>query len=290
MEKGWIKIHRIFTDWEWFRDSQMVHLFLFLVIAANSRDGLWRGIVVKKGQMITGRKELSNKTGMPEQTIRTCLSKLKLTNEITIESTNKYSIITINKYDQYQSHNQLFNVEDNQNLLAETSLPKTSNQPLNEPIHNHPANHQLTSNQPATNQQLTTNKNNKNNKKYKNIKNSTTTLSDFENFNFFEIFHSACPNLPKVLIQSEARKKLIADRLSDFGKEKLLLVFKLAGESDFLNGKNDKNWSADLDWILKPANFIKILENKYKNKPLSNENFKPNDPRASQAKGWDIPL
>jgi hypothetical protein len=83
---------------------------------------------------------------------------------------------------------------------------------------------------------------------------------------------------------------MISARISEFGEEKLLQVFKLVGESDFLNGKNEKKWNADLDWILKPANFIKILENKYKNKLQSHEDFKPNDPRASQIKGWDIPL
>ncbi len=289
MEKGWIKLHRIFTEWEWFQDSQMVHLFLFLVIAANSRDGIWRGIEVKKGQIITGRKELSNKTGMPEQTIRTCLLKLKLTKLITVVSTNKYSIITITKFDQYQSHNQLFNDTEYQFLPAESALTKTSDQPQNEPLHNHPANQRPTSDQPATNQQLTTNKNNKKYKNYKNNKNSTST-PDFEKINFFEIYHSSCPNLPKILIQSETRKKMISARISEFGEEKLLQVFKLVGESDFLNGKNEKKWNADLDWILKPANFIKILENKYKNKIQSHEDFKPNDPRASQIKGWDIPL
>jgi len=267
METGWIKLHRSIIKWEWYKESHMVHLFLHLILSANHKEAKWQGMLLEKGQIVVGRKQLSLETGISENIIRTCIKRLKSTNELTSKSTNKFTILTICKYDYYQS------------LFEET------HQQNSDPTHQQP-----TSNPPATNQQLTTNKNNKNNKKYKNIKNSTTTLSDFENFNFFEIFHSACPNLPKVLIQSDARKKLIADRLSDFGKEKLLLVFKLAGESDFLNGKNDKNWSADLDWILKPANFIKILENKYKNKPQSHETFKPNDPRASQAKGWDIPL
>ena len=285
MDKGWIKIHRIFTEWEWYHDPFMVHLFLHLVITANSKDGHWRGISVKKGQLITGRKELSYRTGLQEQTIRTCLSKLKMTNEITIEATNKYSIITINKYDLYQSHYQ-----GNSDETDSSASPKDGlNEPSTLPFFSQPDNQQLTNNQPTTNQQLTTNKNEKNIKKEKKIRSITTPPPpDFQTLNFFEIFHSTCPNLPRVLVQSDARKKMLAARLADFGPEKLALAFRLAGESDFLNGKNDKNWSADFDWILKPANFIKILENKYKNK--SNETFKPSDPRASAQSGWDTPL
>jgi hypothetical protein len=281
MEKGWIKLHRIFTEWEWYHDPLMVHLFLYLVITANNRDGEWRLLPVKKGQLITGRKELSKNTGLSEQSIRTCLAKLKSTNEITIKSTNKYSLITINKYEQYQTHPQ------------SQPQPQSESQDQTEPHHQPATNQQSTSNQPAINQQSTTNKKDKNIKKDKKVKNTKYSIvvpPVFEKINFFEIYHSSCPNLPKILIQSETRKKMISARISEFGEEKLLQVFKLVGESDFLNGKNEKKWNADLDWILKPANFIKILENKYKNKLQSHEDFKPNDPRASQIKGWDIPL
>ena len=100
--EGWIKLHRKFCGWEWFNISEMVHLFIYLLINANHEDGNWRGISIKRGQIITGRNSLSENTGISSQTIRTCLSRLKSTNEITIKSTNKYSIITITKYDDYQ--------------------------------------------------------------------------------------------------------------------------------------------------------------------------------------------
>ena len=263
MDSGWIKLHRSFAQWEWYNDSHMVHLFLHLILNANHRETSWKGIIIQKGQLIVGRRQLSAETGISENTVRTCIKRLKSTHELTSKSTNQFTILTICKYDFYQS------VFDEAHQL------------INQQTHQ-----QTTSNPPTTHQQLTTNKNNKNSK---NIRSSSTTPHDFDFLKFFEFFHSACPNLPRVMVQSDARKKLLAARLSEFGEEKLRLVFTLAGESDFLNGKNDKNWSADFDWILKPANFIKILENKYRNKP-SHETFKPADPRASAQRGWDIPL
>ena len=126
--EGWIKLHRKFENWEWFNISEMVHLFIYLLLSANSEDGNWRGISVKRGQLITGRTSLSENTGISQQTIRTCLNRLKSTNEITIQSTNQYSIITIIKYEDYQSKK------------------LNSNQPTNQP-----PTQPLTSDQPATN-------------------------------------------------------------------------------------------------------------------------------------------
>jgi hypothetical protein len=126
--EGWIKLHRKFIEWEWFNISEMVHLFIYLLLLANREPGEWRGIKINRGQLITGRNSLSEGTGISQQTIRTCLSRLKSTSEITIKSTNKYSIITIIKYDDYQNINGVINQLINQ-----------------------PSNKQLTSNQPATN-------------------------------------------------------------------------------------------------------------------------------------------
>jgi hydroxymethylpyrimidine pyrophosphatase-like HAD family hydrolase len=132
---GWIKIHRKFLDWEWFNKSEAVHLFMYLVLKANHKDGYWQGIDISKGQFITSFGKISADTGISLQTIRTLLKKFEKTNEINIQTTNKYSVITICKYECYQQ-------EDEQ--------PNT--QPTNK--------------QQTTNKQLTTNKNDKNNKKF----------------------------------------------------------------------------------------------------------------------------
>jgi len=99
---SFIKLHRELLDWEWFRDSKMVHLFLILLLKANHEDNNWRGIKIKRGQLVTGLHSLSSQSGISTQSIRTCIKRLKSTNELTIQSTNKYSIITICNYNKYQ--------------------------------------------------------------------------------------------------------------------------------------------------------------------------------------------
>lgn len=73
-----------------------------MLITANHKDKNWRGITVKRGQLVTGLHSLSKATGLSIQQIRTCFTRLKSTNEITIKSTNKYSVITLTNYSSYQ--------------------------------------------------------------------------------------------------------------------------------------------------------------------------------------------
>ncbi len=158
---GWIKLHRKLKEWEWYNDSQMVHLFIHLLFGANYETKQWKGVAVNRGQVITGRKQLSKETGISEQSIRTCMERLKSTNELTIKSTNRYSIITICNYDSYQ--------------LSEDD----SNQPTNQPNPNK---------QPATNQQLTTTKKLKKDKELKEFKEEVYSFKEKYNSEMIEEF------------------------------------------------------------------------------------------------------
>ncbi len=86
-----------------------------------------------------------------------------------------------------------------------------------------------------------------------------------------DIFNSVCIELPKVTKIIDARKKAITKILEKNSLEELGTVFRNISESDYLNGKI-VTWKADFDWILKPENFIKILENKYKNNSNGRQN------------------
>ena len=90
-------------DWEWYTDSKTFHLFFHCVLRANHEPNSYQGIPLKRGQFVTGRKKLSVETGLSEQEVRTILKRLKSTNEITIQSNHRNSIITVNNYDEYQS-------------------------------------------------------------------------------------------------------------------------------------------------------------------------------------------
>lgn len=79
-------------------------------------------------------------------------------------------------------------------------------------------------------------------------------------------WNEICVSFPKVTSLSEARKKAINARLKTYTVDDLIKAFNLAEESDFLKGKNDRNWSANFDWIIKDTNLAKVLDGNYKNK------------------------
>lgn len=99
---SYIKLDRGICDWEWFTDANTLKVWIYLLTNARFTDGSWKGIPVKKGQLIIGRKALADRLKMTESEVRTCLKHLKKTQEITIKSTNKNSLITIVKWGFYQ--------------------------------------------------------------------------------------------------------------------------------------------------------------------------------------------
>lgn len=124
---SYIKLDRGISEWEWFTDGNMLKLWIYLLVNAQYQDGSFKGIEVKKGQVITGRKKLARVLNMSEQQIRTCLEHLESTNEITIKPTNRYSLITIVKWAEYQYCDDMSNQQINQ----QTNQQITSNQPTN---------------------------------------------------------------------------------------------------------------------------------------------------------------
>jgi len=99
---GWIKINRRIVDWEWFDNPLMVKAWIWMLINARSDDGRWQGVDVKRGQIITSFSSLAKNLGASEKQIRGILERLKRTGEVALKSSNRYTIITISKYDTYQ--------------------------------------------------------------------------------------------------------------------------------------------------------------------------------------------
>ena len=129
--EGWISLHRKFLSWEWFDKPEMVQLFIWLLLNANYADTKWQGKVIKRGQMLTTTPKIMEALRLTEQQTRTCIGRLKSTGEITCNSTNKYTIITICNYDRYQDDNFTSNGQNNgQSNTPATDKQRTNNGPL----------------------------------------------------------------------------------------------------------------------------------------------------------------
>ena len=171
---GYITLFRKLIRWGWYRDSVVKDLFLHCLICASYKDFEWMGMELKAGQFITGRKKLAEELGFSEQQIRTAISKLESTGEISVFSTNKYSIITVTNWENYQGESneqptenavfceQIVNEEKNlKNSTNKSTNKNTLKTPFNKDLFetkeslstNTLTNEQPTSNQQATNKQ-----------------------------------------------------------------------------------------------------------------------------------------
>lgn len=90
-------------DWEWYRDANTYRLFTHLMITVNWEDKEWQGITIKRGSIVTSLAHLSEQTGLTVKQVRGSLNKLKGTSDVAVKTTNRYSIVSLCKYDTYQS-------------------------------------------------------------------------------------------------------------------------------------------------------------------------------------------
>lgn len=94
-----------------------------------------------------------------------------------------------------------------------------------------------------------------------------------------DMYNRICVSYPKVTKLSESRKKAIRARLKMYSVEEFQKLFEMAEGSSFLKGSNNRNWSANFDWLLKDANMAKVLDGNYSDSTES----KPKEPEQQES-------
>ncbi len=103
MSDGYIHIPRNILERDWWKDKDMVFLYLYILASVNTKDCSVGGKTIKRGRMQTTLNSiLKDNTALSKQTIRTCLKKLKEAGVIDIETTNRYSVITLHQEEQVE--------------------------------------------------------------------------------------------------------------------------------------------------------------------------------------------
>lgn len=125
MDNGWIKLHRKIIGCGFFNNPNLSHFWLWCLLKATHEEYEqvigFTAVRLYPGQFIFGRKVAAEETGLSPQTIRTCTRTLISTRNITIQPTNKFSVITICNWAIYQNTETQTNQQTNQQL--------TNNQP-----------------------------------------------------------------------------------------------------------------------------------------------------------------
>lgn len=101
---GFIKIHRQIFEWPWYIDINTFRLFIHMILKANWKEGRFRDTTVPRGSFVSSVAKLAEETGLTNDEVRTAISHLIRTKEITKQSTNKYTVFTVVNYALYQDN------------------------------------------------------------------------------------------------------------------------------------------------------------------------------------------
>lgn len=235
---GWIKLHRKTLENPIIcKDGDYMAVWVYILLNATHKEAymMFGGekILLEPGQLITGRKSISEKLNISESKVQRILKSFENEQQIEQQTSNKNRLITILNWCLYQE----------------------SEQQIEQQVNN---------NRTTSEQQVNTNKNVKNVKNDKNIyKEIYSEISD--------LYNSICLSFPRLTKLSDSRKKAIKARLNTYTVEDFKKLFTIAEESDFLKGKNNRNWSATFDWMIKDSNMAKVLDGNYNKKGEHNE-------------------
>ena len=127
--------------------------------------------------------------------------------------------------------------------------------------------------------------------KYTDNDNDNDNDNDIYNIDYksiVDLYNRLCPSLSKVKSLSNARKKAIKARLNSYNIDAFEELFKKAEKSDFLKGKNDRNWTATFDWLIKDSNMAKVLDGNYDNRSGTQKMDKPKSKASFQGRNYDF--
>lgn len=80
--------------------------------------------------------------------------------------------------------------------------------------------------------------------------------------------------ISRVLKLTNKRKEKLKKRLDEIGEDEFIKAFDCIKESDFLQGKNSNGWRVSFDWLIEnDTNAVKVLEGKYADKAVKNDDF-----------------
>lgn len=105
---GFITIDRGIQDWQFYGSMSIRGFWLYLIMKANWKDRwIGKGIKVKRGSFVSTFARMAEENEASEKTIRKYLKLLEDAGQITVETSNKYTHVTVVNYDEYQTGSEL---------------------------------------------------------------------------------------------------------------------------------------------------------------------------------------
>lgn len=106
LSQGWIKLYRSCLENGWIKNHRLWIFWSYCLLKASHKEYTAlignQQISLKPGDFIFGLKKAASETNLTIRQIRTCIDSLKTLQNMTIKTTNKFSIISLNNWAFYQ--------------------------------------------------------------------------------------------------------------------------------------------------------------------------------------------
>ena len=129
MERGYVRLWRKSIESGWLKNKNAWIFWTWCLMKANHQKDFkqvvgFQEVTLQPGDFIFGLNKAAEETFLSVQNIRTCLTFLKKSQNLTIKTTNKFSIISITNWDSYQYSEDAINTQSNKRL---TNNQQTTN-------------------------------------------------------------------------------------------------------------------------------------------------------------------
>lgn len=289
--EGWIKINRsIVNHWLWGDAERLKWWIDLLFMAAWERKRQLVGkqlVILQRGQLIASLSFLCKRWKRSRTMVEPFLNLLVGEGMIGKDISRNISIITILNYEKYQAHPDAY-LDAYPDAYLDTHLEvgltpeKSSNcgqlnarddayldAHLDTHLDAYPDAY-LDAHLEATNKEIKNKRNNKSSSLRSDDSSNGFDKEKVDADKFMIFFNSELEKaksiIPRLKSMTSARRANIMARCREHGREAMATAVRNAAASDFLNGKNDNSWVASFTWLMRPNNFLKVLEGDYDNK------------------------
>lgn len=249
---GYIKIDRKILEWEWYQNEHTKNVFLHCLLKANWKDGNFKGKLIKRGSFVTSIKKISLELDLTEDEVRTAIRHLIDTGELTKQTTNKYSVITVSNYELYQD-------------VPEQIPSNSQTNPILFPNKSHSIPKPFPTIEERKNIRKEEGKKEKREEDILTISKEIVCQTDvrriIDRWNALSEF--GIKPIKKIGNGTKVFERLCA-RIREYGIDDVLSTVDMIKDSDFLLGKV-KDFTITLDWFSRPNNFQKVYNGNYSN-------------------------
>jgi hypothetical protein len=254
MTGDWIKLHRKSLESLVNSDAGLMHLWVNLLLRANWKPSWFLKKKIDIGQVAFSVGNFADVLKVSASTLRRRLAELQGSEAITVDATNRFTIVTICNWSTYQEDAKTSRRADEQTDDAASGEQAASSRRTDD---THP-------------------------KKLRRVRKKEGKNLSADAAKFLEIWNRA-KGASGIRELSDKRLASLEARLKEtIGDVPWLEVLEKAVAENFpLKCFGDDGWKPDGDWILKPDSLLKVIEGKYD--WVKNGSANNGDPRGNLA-------